>query len=879
MDTPFNFNIKNTLPLALHKQWSFPLFKYAGLISQLFLYLFTASLALGILSIFGLVREDTAVRVCAFLLLGCLVFFEIFLSVRLKITKAETPVPLARALANPKKYNLAEFLTLPVAGIIEKTIKKSNKKKTPGPSSGLLLYTLLLESKECQVLIFRLGLDVKKLQAELKNYLEKQQYDEEFNISISDDFKKAVLAAANAAAVWQGDHIGERELFLGLAAHDEFFKKVLSDHDLKLQDVENLTAWQGALEKKIAKNNEVWSRENLATLGSLGRDFASGFTVTLDAFSVDWRKVVSRDIFQEIVGHTKEVEEVEMALIESHDGNALIVGEHGVGRKSIVHALARRCWLGTGVAELKGKRVVELNMVALVSQIQGQEALEQTLDQILKEVLAAGNVILVVDQIDQFIGQQAPGIAQTNVSAMLGKYLAMPGFHFVGVTSFEDLHRHLEQNPSFLEMFKKIEVEEVSEFETIIILQNLVPALEKKHHILITYPAIREIINLTARYFPSTPFPKKAIDVLEESAVHLANLKDFSLGNRQLKLLAPTHVAKIISEKTKIPVGKMEFKEKSVLLDLENLIHQRIVNQEEAVKEIAIALRRSRSGLGSKKRPMGVFLFLGPTGVGKTETAKALAQIYFGQMAGHIDQKPQDQGAEKMIRLDMSEFQSVPDIVRLIGGVVPVEEQGLLTTPVRENPFSLVLLDEIEKAHPNILNLFLQVFDEGSITDGQGRKVVFTDTIIICTSNAGAELIFSQTEAGKTIEKDVILDTLFSQGVFKPEFVNRFDATVFFHPLTKDNLIDIAKLHLLGLQKNLKEKEIDFTITDTLKEKLVELSYRPEFGARQMRRVIQDKLESVIAEALLAGTITKGDVIEIHPDDFSIVKNQPVTPE
>jgi len=431
----------------------------------------------------------------------------------------------------------------------------------------------------------------------------------------------------------------------------------------------------------------------------------------------------------------------------------------------------------------------------------------------------------------------------------LAKYLALPNFQFIGISSFDGLHRKLEQNPSFLEYFRKIEISEVSEIETIRILQNLALGLEQKYNILIIYPTIREIVNLTSRYFPSTPFPQKAIDVLSESASYVRSLKE--------KVVKPHHIAKIISDKTQIPVGKMDFKEKEVLLNLEDLIHKRIINQEDAVSEVSIAMRRARSGLGSKKRPMGVFLFMGPTGVGKTETAKALAEIYFN-------------GENKMIRLDMSEFQAISDIPRLIGAVSPVEQQGLLTTPVRENPFSLVLLDEIEKSYTDILNLFLQVFDEGHITDGQGRKIIFTNTIIICTSNAGSKEIFQSVESGVKIEKDKLLDNLFSRGIFKPEFINRFDATVIFHPLTKGNLMDIAQLTFTDLAKKLKEKDIDLIFSDSLKEKIVELSYKPEFGAREMRRVMQDKIENKIAQALISDKISKGDKIEINPDNFEI---------
>jgi len=289
------------------------------------------------------------------------------------------------------------------------------------------------------------------------------------------------------------------------------------------------------------------------------------------------------------------------------------------------------------------------------------------------------------------------------------------------------------------------------------------------------------------------------------------------------------------------------------------LIHQRIINQEEAVKEVSTALRRARAEVTVRNKPMGSFLFLGPTGVGKTETSKALAEIYFGS-------------EERMIRLDMSEFQAVGDIPRLIGSP---EEKGLLTTQVREDPFSLILLDEIEKAHPNILNLFLQVLDEGHLTDGLGRKVDFKNTIIIATSNAGYQIILEAIK--EKVEwsgvKEKLLDYLFEKAIFRPEFINRFDAVVVFRPLSKENLLDIAELLLQKLKKNLAQKDIDFVITSALKEKIAELGYDPTFGARQMRRVIQDKVENVLAQAILAGQLKRGNRAEVEPEEFRLKIN------
>ncbi len=778
--------------------------------------------------------------------------------ITLKVKKREYLIYLPDVISHIQDYTITDFLSLEGQTIVKNAISISRKRRLESVTSEAVFYAAIEESREIKSLLFRLGIDYKKLHTDLKNYLEKlpkgpleDRQVKKSNPVLSESFQKVLLGAAKLAAERQKKEIGAKELLVALAKDDAFFEQVLVTQDLKEKDIENITLWLDTLENQISQSKKFWTKENLARAGSLGRGFASGYTVTLDQFSIDWGKVFGQQLFSEIIGHQKEIDELEVALDTFSLHNALIIGEVGVGRKSLVQALAKRCWLRTGSPTLAGKRVVELDMVALLSQIQSQEKVESVLDEIFKEVQTAGNVILVVDELDHFVSHSTFTLGEIDISTILSKYLKMPNFQFIGITSFDGLHRKLEQNPSFLEYFRKIEVQEISEIETIRVLQNLALEIEHREKILVLYPSIREVVNLSGRYFPSTPFPKKAIDILQEAVVYVKSLKE--------KIILPHHIAKIISDKTQIPVGKMEFKEKSVLLNLENLIHERIINQSEAVADISMAMRRARSGLESKKRPMGTFLFMGPTGVGKTETAKALADIYFG-------------GVEKMIRLDMSEFQAVADIPRLLGAVSPVEVQGLLTTPVRENPFSLVLLDEIEKAHPNILNLFLQVFDEGHITDGQGRKVMFTNTIIIATSNAGAAEIFKATELGHAVDKNEFLSFLFEKGHFSPEFINRFDATVIFHPLTKENLMGIAQLTLASLVKNLKEKDIEFVISEALKTKIVELSYKPEFGARQMRRVVQDNVESSIAEALLSDQLIKGEKFEINSENFKVVK-------
>lgn len=848
----FNFNIKNSQIIKIVKLKKFKFLEIFNFLRLFLLPFFILSSFLFFVSYLKIISFNFTLNLPILFLSLCLLFYELFLFIKIKKSNTELKINLSDNNLNLQEYNLAEFLNPETANIINKAIEFSNNRKIFQVNSTAIFYSIIKHSSYAGIICLRLGIDVKKLLIDIKNYIEKTTIQDNSTEQFSDDFKKTILDSLQVSIERQNNRIGEKEILVALSKNNKFFKQVLVDYELKEKDVEDLTFWLDSLEKRANSQSRFWSSENLSRSGSTGKDWACGYTITLDQYSIDKTKEISKWLYKEVVGHKKEIESLEMVLSRSGLSNALIIGDPGTGKKSIIEALAQKCYSSTSLPELNGKRVVELDMISLLSRIQNPEEVETILDKIFQEAYYAGNVILVIDELQNFVGQKVQKAGTFDISGILAKYLAIPNFQFIGITSYSGLHQNIESNPSFLEYFRKIEVSEITELETIKILQSIALGLERKYDVLIVYPTIREIINLTSKYFPSIPFPKKAIDVLDEAVVYVGTLKE--------KIVLPHHISKIISDKTQIPIGKMDFKEKEVLLNLENLIHQRIVNQSEAVEEISVAMRRARAGIASKKRPMGSFLFLGPTGVGKTETAKALAQIYFN-------------GEEKMIRIDMSEFQAISDIPRLLGAISPVEMQGLLTTPVRENPFSLVLLDEIEKSHPNILNLFLQVLDEGHITDGQGRKIVFTNTIIICTSNAGASEIFKSVESGKKLNKQKMLQGLFDKNIFRPEFINRFDATVVFSPLTKENLMQIAQLSLIGLQKNLKEKEIDFIITEPLKEQIVELSYKPEFGAREMRRVIQNNVENKIAQALLSDKLKKGDKFEVHSETFEIIVN------
>lgn len=849
----FNFNLKEAAIFQAIRWERFPLFKFADFLKKLFFFLSIFFLLLFGLSFLKIFSGDLALGALIISLVLSIFFWQLDLFFNLKIKNPELKVDFLEAVLNPGEYNFAEFLNFESGKIVLETIKFCKKRKISEISSTALLYSFLTKSPKISFIFFRLGFDTASLQERLKNYLEKQKRparngggQEKFTESFSQDFQNTMMEAAKIAGKREHKKIGEREILIGISKVDPFFKKILIELDLKKKDIEDITLWLDILESRVENFKKFWSYENLSRHGSLAKDWAMGYTITLDRFAIDWQKTIKGWVFKEVVGHKKEIKQLVRILARVKTNNVLLIGEPGMGKKSIIEALARKSYLGITLPELNYQRVVELDMISLLSQIQDPEEVEATLDKIFQEVISAGNIILVIDELHNFVALETFKPGAIDISSILAKYLHFPQFRFIGITTYAGLHQRIEQNSSFLEFFGKVEVLEISESETIVVLKNLGLELERKYKIFVVYPTIREIVKLTARYMPSFPFPKKAIDILEEVMVYVSSLRE--------KVALPHHVAEIVSAKTEIPVGKVGFEEKKVLLNLEKLIHKRIINQDEAVKGVSVALRRARAGLTEKKRPMGVFLFLGPTGVGKTETAKVITKIYFNKK-------------ERMIRLDMSEFQAISDIPRLIGSL---GEEGLLTTPVRENPFSLILLDEIEKAHPNILNLFLQVFDEGHITDGQGRKVSFTNTIIICTSNAGAEVIWEDIKLDKKLDiiKDELLAYFFKKAIFRPEFINRFDSVVVFRPLTKENLLDISQLMLDSLKKNLEEKDIKFIITESLKKKIVELSYKPAFGAREMRRVIQDKVENLLAQAILSDKIKKGDKVKISPKNL-----------
>jgi ATP-dependent Clp protease ATP-binding subunit ClpC len=846
------FDLKKTTIFQGVKWGKSPLFKHIDVVKKIFTFVFFISFFLFFfgqkffseknLSLFlGLSLFFLSLAVFSFLL-------EAFFNSKLKIKKID--ISLSEALEKPEKVNLAQFLDFQAARAVWDSITFSKKRNLARiPSEALLYFSLDFKNPKINFIFSRGLLNLKHIKSELKKYLDNLK-EEKFTGEFSEDFQSVILKGAKIAQERKKERIGIGEILAVQAEIDPTFKNALLDSNLNKGDIENLVWWLDNIEKKAERAKEFWQYENLMEKGSLAKDWAAGYTITLDDFSVDWSSVTKGSRGREMVGHEKEISQMERILSREEVKNVLLIGDPGAGRMKIVQELAKRINFNLSSPQLNSKRVVGLDMVSILARSKTPDEAEEILTKIFDEASSAGNVILVIDDFHNFIGQTSqPGLI--NISGLISPYLTLPNFRLIAVTNFPGFHRFIEPS-AILNLFEKVEVEEISDRETILALTSFVFNFEAKYKLFISYQALRDIVKYSSRYLAQIPFPKKAIDLLDEIVVYVVR---YTKSN----IVLPEHAARIISDKTQIPVGEVAVKEKEILLNLENLLHTRIIDQEEGVEEISTALRRARADITVRKGPMGCFLFLGPTGVGKTETAKALADIYFGSES-------------KMIRLDMSEFQAVKDIPRLIGSL---EEEGLLTTRVRENPFSLVLLDEIEKAHPNILNLFLQVLDEGNLTDGLGRKVSFLDTFIIATSNAGAQIIWEDMEQDKKLDiiKDDLLNFLIQKGIFRPEFINRFDAVVVFKPLTKENLFNIAELLLQKLKKNLKNKEIEFVITPGLKEKIVELGYNPVFGARQMRRVVQEKVENVLAKAILSDEIKKGDIVEVEPKGFKLIIN------
>ena len=602
----------------------------------------------------------------------------------------------------------------------------------------------------------------------------------------------------------------------------------------KERDVLIVSQWEQRARERRQARGRWWDLKNLLNTQGIGKQWAGGYTIHLDAIARDiTREVRHEKVPPHLYGRRGQVEILERMLVRAGGAaNAVLVGPPGVGRHQIARALAHRMNGGATFGPLRYMRLLEIDSSAVVAGAQNLNEVVAKAEALFGEAYRAGNVVLLVKDIDAFFDSDAEA-GRVNATEALLPFLESR-LRIVGITTLTGYQGTIGKNPALARLFSKLEVGEPAGSETLMILQDEVIGIERQSGLWFTHQALVEIVELSGKLIADLPQPEKALEILQEVAVYCAT----KIGAREV---LPEHVEAVITARTKVPAGKVAHEEKDLLLNLENRLHERVIGQDEAIREIADALRRARAGVRSEKRPIGSFLFLGPTGVGKTETTKAIAAVYFGAEA-------------RMTRMDMSEFQELGAF------------SARLTEAVIENPFAVVLLDEIEKAHAKALDLLLQVLDEGHLTDAEGRKVSFVNTMIIATSNAGAEMIRETVQAGRSLERQGILNELQKAGKFRPEFLNRFDGIVMFRPLSEAELQEVAILLLNDLNARLNEKEIQINITPELAASVARGGYSPEFGARPLRRYIQEHIENYIAKGLLSGEIKAGESVEIPPE-------------
>lgn len=715
-----------------------------------------------------------------------------------------------------------------------------------------------------------------------------------------------VLEVSKAeAARFHSEKIGTEHLLIAMIKETECVaSRLLNTLSVNVQKM--------YVDTLIAMGEDVSQYKDEFQNGKPGKRKNAEGTPSLDQFSRDLTELARDGKLDPVVGREAEIDRVIQILSRRSKNNPCLIGEPGVGKTAIVEGIAERIMGGMVPDTVLGKRVVSLDLSGIVAGSKYRGEFEERIKKVLAEVAKAGNVLLFIDEIHTIIGAGGAEGA-IDASNILKPALARGEVQVIGATTIEEYRKYIEKDAALERRFQPVVVEEPTEEEAISILKGLRGQYESHHHVTITDEAVEAAVRLSARYINDRFLPDKAIDLMDEAAakvrLHVGgdpreaaelrreiaesqetleqalsggdleaareaqtkrqeleekleklNAKAKQGGRRHHQTVGEDEIADVVSGWTKIPVKKLTEGEAARLKKLEATLHKRVIGQEEAVSAVAKAVRRGRVGLKDPKRPIGSFLFLGPTGVGKTEISKALAEAVFGQ-------------EQAMIRVDMSEYMEKHSVSKMIGsppGYVGHEDGGQLSEKVRRNPYAVILFDEIEKAHPDVFNILLQVLDDGHITDSQGRKVNFKNTIIIMTSNAGAQAIVEPKKLGFASGNDEKQNYERMKGsvmeevrrIFKPEFLNRIDETIVFRALNKDDMKQIVGLMTKELAKRCETQlGITLVVRDAAKQYIVDKAYDPKYGARPLRRKIQDEIEDPLAEKLLDGSIRRGDEV------------------
>jgi ATP-dependent Clp protease ATP-binding subunit ClpC len=630
-----------------------------------------------------------------------------------------------------------------------------------------------------------------------------------------------------------------------LAEHDEPFMRALFAHGVSKDDFLGSAAWVDLQHQQRKSRERKWGKEHLGRIPGIGKELAYGNVYYLDQYATP---ITTLPDYQEATAQTgghPETREIEAILSRGREANVLLSGEEGVGKLGILAEIAHEINEGYAFPELEHKKLYVLDGPGLIASNPTKADLEAKIRITLSEAERAGNIILVITDIHLVI-QSAEALGSNFVS-LLDPFLTSRSLQVVGTTNPQAFFDVLERNPKLLQRFDKVDASTADTHATVRTLERAALTFENRYGLIFTHPALVRLVDNADRFITSGTMPDKALDALAELAT-LAHQNNQTLINE-------TTVNQFFSATTNIPIGDVGQDERNTLMHLEELLHARVIGQDAAITAIATSMRRARAGIQNPNRPLGSFLFLGPTGVGKTEVSKSLADAFFGS-------------EEKMTRFDMSEYKTFDALEKLTGSFQS-GKTGTLTKALKQQPYGLLLLDEFEKSNDQVKDLFLQILDEGVFADMQGKRISARSSLVIATSNAGADKIWDMFQAGKdpSLFTQELIHHIIAEGIYKPELINRFDGVIVFHPLAKSHLMQIAQLMLDKLARRvLEQKGISVTFDPGVIEIVATRGANPQFGARPMNRYILEHVEQIIADQVIAGNLTTGSELHIRPD-------------